>query len=82
MDFQNPSAPSVVTVEVRDCTEKGWFFWLVQADSVEELVKDSEHRDYLQMPSEVLGIVDQCSPSRVVQTVNRYLRDIAKVGLR
>lgn len=73
-------APSVVTLDVKDVHAKRWLFWMVQADAVQNLVEESEHKDYLQMPGEVFGIVDRCTPVRLVQTVDRYLRDVAPVS--
>ena len=64
---------TVIIVNARDFHGKVWSFWFVSADSIQELVMESETKDWVSTPGEILVIIDRCTPERLVETIARYL---------
>lgn len=50
-------------------------FVFCQANLVEEIVAESEHRSYIASSHEILALLDDSSPKRMLQTAERFLKD-------
>lgn len=50
-------------------------FVFCQANLAEEIVAESEHQSYLANSHEILALLDDSSPKRMLQTAERFLKD-------
>ena len=63
----------VVSVRVEDVDGQFTSFTFLESDAVPYLVNESDSKDYMPAYREVLGVIDNCTPKRIVSTVNSYL---------